>query len=95
MSLYRRFLMLLVPLFAVGILTDFYTWQTLSGLSKGVGDAAKLLELSLRSRVYVSEMGNSVRGYLLDPTSKIELERKEAADEGNEVVLSEMQKLNL
>lgn len=95
MSLYRRFLMLLVPLFAVGILTDFYTWQTLSGLSKGVGDAAKLLELSLRSRVYVSEMGNSVRGYLLDPTSKIELERKEAADEGNELVLTELQKLKL
>ncbi len=95
MSLYRRFLMLLVPLFAVGVLTDFYTWQTLSGLSKGVGDAAKLLELSLRSRVYVSEMGNSVRGYLLDPSTKIELEKKEAADEGNELVLTEMQKLNL
>jgi methyl-accepting chemotaxis protein len=87
-------LLLLTPLIVVGAVVGAYTWISLHSGVSGIERLNQLESLALETQIHVSEMGSAVRGFLLDPSSKEERARKEAADEANAAALKQMRTLS-
>jgi methyl-accepting chemotaxis protein len=93
LSLTQKFMLLLVPLAIVGGIVSVVTWKA---LSRGVSDleqASKLDDDARDSKLNVVEMGDAMKGFILDPSNKSELDRKKKADEFNAKSLEEMKTL--
>ncbi len=92
-SLTQKFLLLLIPLAVVGGLVSVITWKA---LSRGVADlehATELNNLARDSKLYVVEMGDAMKAYILNPSNKSEYDRKKTADDNNGKALDEMKRL--
>jgi methyl-accepting chemotaxis protein len=93
LSLTQKFMMLLIPLAVVGGAVSVVTWKA---LSRGVSDleqASKLDDNAKDSKASVLEMADAMKGYILDPSNKAELDRKKKADDMNAKILDEMKML--
>lgn len=88
-----RFLKQLIPIALVGVIVGGFTWIS---LRNGTGDLDHLKEigdLSLATRIHVSEMGSAMKGYMLNPDDQAEYERKKAADDANAEALARLGKM--
>ncbi len=90
LSLTKKFMLLLLPLTFVGVAVISLTWKALSASSKELAEASQVAQLSLRSQYEVSEMGSSLKGFILEPTNMKEYDNKKKADDNNVAVLEKM-----
>lgn len=90
LSLTKKFMLLLLPLAVVGVAVVTLTWKALSAGSKELAAASQVAQLALRSQYEVSEMGSSLKGFILEPTNMKEYDNKKKADDNNVAVLTQM-----
>lgn len=90
LSLTKKFMLLLLPLSFVGLAVVTLTWKALSASSHELAAASQVAQLALRSQYEVSEMGSSLKGFILEPDNKHEYDNKMKADENNVAVLTQM-----
>ncbi len=93
LSLTVKYMLLLIPLFAVAVVTSVVTWETLGKRDSRLITANRLNELAGLAKLYPTIMGSSLRGYLLDPKNEKEAKTKEQADVDNAKTLKEMSTL--
>lgn len=93
LSLMKKFMLLLLPLTAVGVIVISLTWKALSSSTLELAEANEVAQLSLNSQYEISEMGSSLKGYILDPSNKTEYENKKKADDNNAAILEKMGKI--
>ena len=86
LSMNKQFMLLQVPLLAVGLTVGLtvsvFALQTGETL-KAHSEIQEVNQLALKSSIYVAEMGSAVKGYLLDPNNELEATRKKEADDKN------------
>jgi methyl-accepting chemotaxis protein len=93
LSISQKMYLLLLPTFIMGGVVGALAWKS---LSKGAGElrqAAELNEQALSSRLYVSEMSDALKGYILNPSNSAEADRKKKADDMNGETIAKMKTL--
>lgn len=90
LSLMKKFMLLLIPLTFVGAIVISLTWKALSSSTEELSQASEVAQLALKSQYEVSEMGSSLKGFILEPTNMKEYDNKKKADDNNVAVLEKM-----
>jgi methyl-accepting chemotaxis protein len=93
LSISQKMYLLLLPTLVMGGLVGFLAWKSLSHGAGELRRAAQLNERALSSRLYVSEMSDALKGYILNPSNTAEAERKKKADDMNEETIKAMKEL--
>lgn len=91
-SLQNRFMLTIIPFALVSIVVSGFTWSKLQdgASSLGIEDAMELKETATLSRLYVTEMSDGLKGFVLDPSNEKEAEKKKRADEMLSQLLARM-----
>lgn len=93
LSIFYRFIFLNLPMLMIVAFVSFFEWKELNSNSDRLIQAEKLNNLALKSKIYVSEMSNAMRGYIINPSDNKEYEKKKISDENNSRTLQEMMDL--
>lgn len=93
LSIAKKMYLLAVPTLVMGVAVGVLAWNS---LRQGTGELKKANELAQKatlSRLYVAEMSDGLKGYLLNPSNKAEADKKMKADENNGAVIESMKSL--
>lgn len=82
-----------LPLILLGSGVSLFTWRTLSGGTGPLANAQLFRAQALMFRYSVTEMSDTLKSSLLEPTRAEHMDRKKAANDNNGKVLEDM-KLN-
>lgn len=93
LSLAKKMYLLMIPISFVGLVVGVITWRSLKIGTAELEQANQLSQQAMLSRFYVSEMGDAMKGYLLNPTNHAEADRKKVADENNGKAIEKMKSL--
>lgn len=92
-SLSVKLYLLMVPTLAVGFIVGGLAWHALKGGTAELQAANELENQALLSKYYISEMGDAMKSYILNPTNEKEVIRKKKADENNIAAMERMKTL--
>ncbi|MCM2279741.1 MAG: methyl-accepting chemotaxis protein [Oligoflexia bacterium] len=90
LSLLQRLLSPLIPLILVATLVAAIAYRSLGGGNDDLMKAIQVLEQGFQAQYYASEMSDAMKGYLLNPANKSELQRKLDADSKLQGLLREV-----
>jgi methyl-accepting chemotaxis protein len=93
LSVAKKLYLLLVPTLIMALTVGVCSWQSLDQGVEPLRKANGLSRQALLSKLYVSEMSDALKGFLLNPADKAEAERKKKADEMNSEVIEKMAKM--
>ncbi len=91
-SLRLKFILLLIPIIVVGAVTSFYCWNALVAKNTDLSDAASSYSEALKSQLYITQMSDAMKGYLIDPTNTSEMTRMKDSLEGNLKAIDNLRK---
>jgi methyl-accepting chemotaxis protein len=93
LSISQKMYSMIIPTLVMGIVVGFLSWQSLNEGTGELKKASQLNERALLSRLYVSEMSDALKGFILNPKNTAEVDRKTKADENNGAVIESMKEL--
>ena len=92
----KTFGLLIIPLLIVLAIVGAVAWRSEIDLERNTEELNQTIEsrkLAMTSRIYVSEMGSALKGYLLNPSNEAEVKAKKEADDGNAATLEALKKI--
>ncbi len=93
LSVSKKLYLLIAPTIVMGGAVGIISWRSLNMGTGQILQATELNQQALESRIYVAEMSDALKGYILDPSNKAEAQRKKAADDANAKAFEKMKTL--
>lgn len=94
MSFTQKIYFFMLPTILNAVLVAAISWFALSSNTRELDRATQLYEQSLLSQIAILEMGDAMKGYMLDPSNSEEADRKMKADQNNLIAIEKMKSLS-
>ena len=93
LSISQKLYLLTVPTLLMGVVVGTLSWQSLRRSTGELKLANELSQQAILSRLYVAEMSDALKGFILNPSNTAEADRKKKADDMNAETINKMKTL--